>query len=485
MTKKKFLVSILVLSLILVCSGSSFAAFTNQNNPIVGIVKNASVAVVNIDVEKISRRSVSPFPFDDDPFFRHFFGDSFKDFTRSVPMKGRGSGFIVTKDGQILTNNHVVDGVDKITVSLMLSDGSKKTYPAKVLGNDPTYDLAVIKIEPDENLPVLELGDSDAVEVGEWVVAIGNPYGFEHSITVGVISAKNRSIHTQEVNFDDFLQTDAAINPGNSGGPLLDMNGRVVGINTAIIPYAQGLGFAIPVNKAKEIMNDLVSFGRVKRGWIGVSIRDINKQIARAYGVEGTEGAMINDVFKGDPADKAGIKRGDVVIELNGSKIKDANSFVQKVRTLAPNTTAKLVIIRKGKKMTFNVKLGERPNSVDGRPESSRKDDILEKDSSGTDALKDFGISEVSAVNNSLRRRYKIESSTDGLVVTKIDRDSQVSSDGEVREGDLILEVNAQEVKRPSDLKNAIGNDESVVLMIERDGSTYTIVISKPEKDKN
>ena len=482
MINKKLSALIITLALILVCSGSAFASSVNQSNPIVSIVKNASVAVVNIDVEKTARRSVSPFPFDDDPFFKHFFGDQFKEFTRSVPMKGRGSGFIVTKDGQILTNNHVVDGVDKITVSVLLSDGNKKTYPAKVLGNDPTYDIAVIKIEPDENLPVLELGDSDAIEVGEWVVAIGNPYGFEHTVTAGVISAKNRSIHTQDVNFDDFLQTDAAINPGNSGGPLLNMEGKVIGINTAIIPYAQGLGFAIPVNRAKEITNDLVSFGRVKRGWLGVSIRDINEKIAKAYGVKGTEGAMINDVFKGDPADKAGIKRGDVVIELNGSKIKDANSFVQKVRTLAPNSTAKLVIIRKGKRMTFNVKLGERPNTADGRPESPRRNDGTKESSSGTDSLKDFGILNAVPVTDSLRRQYKIASSTEGLVVTKIDRNSQASSDGEIREGDLILEVNSHEVKTADDLKKAVGNDESVVLMIEREGSTFIIMISKPEK---
>ena len=482
MISKKLSALIITLALILVCSGSAFASSVNQSNPIVSIVKNASVAVVNIDVEKTARRSVSPFPFDDDPFFKHFFGDQFKEFTRSVPMKGRGSGFIVTKDGQILTNNHVVDGVDKITVSVLLSDGNKKTYPAKVLGNDPTYDIAVIKIEPDENLPVLELGDSDAIEVGEWVVAIGNPYGFEHTVTAGVISAKNRSIHTQDVNFDDFLQTDAAINPGNSGGPLLNMEGKVIGINTAIIPYAQGLGFAIPVNRAKEITSDLVSFGRVKRGWLGVSIRDINEKIAKAYGVKGTEGAMINDVFKGDPADKAGIKRGDVVIELNGSKIKDANSFVQKVRTLAPNSTAKLVIIRKGKRMTFNVKLGERPNTADGRPESPRRNDGTKESSAGTDSLKDFGILNAVPVTDSLRRQYKIASSTEGLVVTKIDRNSQASSDGEIREGDLILEVNSHEVKTADDLKKAVGNDESVVLMIEREGSTFIIMISKPEK---
>ncbi len=481
MTRKKFLAFTFALMLMFVYSGSALAAFTKEDNPIVPIVKNASVAVVNIDVEKVTRRSVSPFPFDDDPFFKHFFGDSFKDFNRSVPMKGRGSGFIVTKDGQILTNNHVVDNVDKITVSVLLKDGSKKTYSAKVLGNDPTYDLAVIKIEPDEDLPVLELGDSDAVEVGEWVVAIGNPFGFEHTITAGVISAKNRSIHTQEVNFDDFLQTDAAINPGNSGGPLLDMNGKVIGINTAIVPYAQGLGFAIPVNKAKEIMNDLVSFGRVKRGWLGVSIRDIDEKIARAYGVKGTEGAMINDVFKGDPADKAGIKRGDVVIEVNGTKIKDANSFVQKVRTLAPDSTAKLVVIRKGKRMTFNIKLGERPDNADGRPETAKRNNAA-KSRGESDSLKEFGITRVEEINDSLRRHYKITSSTEGLVVTEVDRNSEVSS--EIREGDLILEVNSHEVRTTDDLKNAVSDDEAVVLMIEREGSTFIIVISKPEIKK-
>ena len=483
MTRKNFLAFTLTLALILVSSGSVFAVSTNQNNPVVSIVKNASIAVVNIDVEKTAKRSVSPFPFDDDPFFKHFFGDSFRDFSRSVPMKGRGSGFIVTKDGQILTNNHVVDGVDKITVSVLLTDGNKKTYTAKILGNDPTYDLAVIKIDPDERLPILELGDSDAVEVGEQVVAIGNPYGFEHTITAGVISAKNRSIHTQDVNFDDFLQTDAAINPGNSGGPLLNMDGKVVGINTAIIPYAQGLGFAIPVNKAKEIMSDLVSYGRVKRGWLGVSIRDIDKTIAKAYGVKGTEGAMINDVFKGDPADKAGIKRGDVVIKINGSKIKDANAFVQKVRTLAPNSTAKLVLIRKGKEMTINVKLGERHDTADGRPEASGRDDKAVSTSRGYDALKEFGISRVAAVTDSLRKQYKISSGSEGLVITGIDRNSQVASDGSVREGDLILEVNSVEVKTTDDLKKAVGSDDSIALMIERENSTFVVVISKQEKE--
>ena len=478
MTSKKLLALTLTLALILVCAGSSFAALPTNTNPIVPIVKKASIAVVNIDVEKTAKRTISPFPFDDDPFFKRFFGDAFKDFTRNVPMKGIGSGFIVTKDGQILTNNHVVDGVDKITVSVLLADGSKKTYSARVLGNDPTYDLAVIKIDPDANLPVLELGDSDSVEVGEFVVAIGNPYGFEQTVTAGVISAKNRSVHAQDVNFDDFLQTDAAINPGNSGGPLLNMDGKVIGINTAIIPYAQGMGFAIPVNKAKEIISDLVSYGRVKRGWLGVSVRDITKQMAKAYGVEGTEGAMINDVFKGDPADKAGIKRGDVVVELNGAKIKNASEFVNKVRTLAPNSTAKLAVIRKGQKINFSVKLGERPASADGRSDTNT-DSKEDPKTDNNAALKDFGINGVAQVNDSLRRQYKIDSGSEGLVVVDVDKDSPAYYEEGVKEGDLIVELNGKEVKTPDDIKKAVGNDDDIVLMIEREGSTYFIQVSK------
>ena len=486
---RKLLALILTFALILVSSGSALAALsplmTNQDNPVVSLVKKTSIAVVNIDVEKTEKRSFSPFPFDDDPIFKRFFGDSFKEFTRSVPMKGRGSGFIVTKEGQILTNNHVVEGMEKITVSVMLADGSKKTYPAKIIGSDPTYDLAVIKIEPDGTLPVLELGDSDTVEVGEFIVAIGNPYGFEQTVTAGVISAKNRSIHTQDVNFDDFLQTDAAINPGNSGGPLLNMDGKVIGINTAIIPYAQGLGFAIPVNKAKEIMNDLVSYGRVKRGWLGVSVRDINEQMAKVYGVDGTNGAMIGDVFKGDPADKAGIKPGDVVVELNGEKIKDANNFVQKVRTLAPNSTAKLVIVRKGKKMNFSVKLAERNSTGDGsvkETDEEKKETPAEK-STASEALKDFGITKTAQITDTLRRNYRLNSDTEGVIITELDKNSRASFEGELREGDILREVNAQEIKTLDDLAKAVKTDDTaLVLMIEREGSTYFIMVSKEDK---
>ena len=468
---KRFLALTLTLALILVSAGSSFAAimpFTsgNNNNPIVSIFKRASVAVVNIDVEKTARRSISPFPFDDDPFFKRFFGDAFKDFTRSVPMKGRGSGFIVSKDGLILTNNHVVSGMEKITVSVLLADGSKKTYPATIKGGDSDYDLAVIKIEPDEALPVLELGDSDAVEVGEFVVAIGNPYGFEHSVTAGVISAKNRSIHAQDVNFDDFLQTDAAINPGNSGGPLLDMNGKVVGINTAIIPYAQGLGFAVPVNKAKEIMGQLVEKGKVSRGWLGVYMEDIAPEVAKMYGVK-DGGIVIAKVVPNEPADKAGVKAGDIVVELNGEKFKNAAEFRQKIGALPPNSTARLKVLRNGKTQTLPVKLGERPSDGNATTTDSTN---TEKVTSGSDALKDYGINKVSV-------------SEKGIVIDEVDENSPASYEKGLRKGDLILQLNMQDLKTLDDLTNAMKSAEDIiVLQIEREGYTHLQFLTKAEK---
>ena len=477
MRKGLFLALVFSLILTAVGDGVALAASSSASNPIVAIVKRSSPAVVNVDVETKPKRASNPFPFDDDPLFRHFFGDAFRDFTRSVPMKGRGSGFIVSKDGQILTNNHVVDGVDKITVTL--ADG-KKSYPARVLGKDPTFDLAVIKIEPDGDLPVLELGDSDEVEVGEWVVAIGNPYGFEHSVTAGVISAKDRSIHAKDVNFDGFLQTDAAINPGNSGGPLLDMDGRVVGINTAIVPYAQGIGFAIPVNMAKDVMNDLVSYGKVKRGWMGVSLQKLTPEIAQAYGARADQqGAIISDVFPDSAAERAGVKRGDIAVKLNGEAIKDVNWLVQKVRTLAPGSTATLEVIRNRKNVTLRIRLDERPDSPDGTPDrGGRRGGTTGK---GSDVLEKVGI-EVSPVTRTLRQKYRLDTS-EGLIIVDVDANSSARMAG-IREGDLLLQVNGRDVKTLDDLNKAVQNSaSSVVLMIGRDGNSFIVSLKKDADD--
>ncbi|MDR2528725.1 MAG: Do family serine endopeptidase [Synergistaceae bacterium] len=441
-------------------ASQTLALGKHVDNPVVRIVKEFSPAVVNIDVETVSQRSALPFPFRDDPFFRRFFGEEFDRFSRSVPMKGRGSGFVVSKDGQILTNNHVVAGANKITVTL--SDG--KTYEANVLGKDPTFDLAVIKITPASELKTLELGDSDSIQVGEWVVAIGNPYGLEHTVTVGVISAKNRSIHTQGLNFDGFLQTDAAINPGNSGGPLIDMDGKVIGINTAIIPYAQGLGFAIPVNMARQIMNDLVTYGKVKRGWLGIAIQPLTKDFAEAYGISAENGVIVGDVFADSAADRAGLQRGDVIVSLDGENVKDTSWFINQVRSKGPGASLELQVIRAGKSVNVTAKLDEIPDN-----ESQAAGD------GGTDFFDKVGLA-VSKLTNELRGQYKIENRS-GLVVTQVVRGSTAQAVG-FREGDVILEINRKKVNDPADVAGVIRKDSKLAaLLVERGGRTFFVTL--------
>lgn len=449
---------LLVLGLLWVPARSAWSASPNlyADNPVVELVKKVSPAVVNIDVETVARRSGPRNPFQDDPLFKRFFGEEFDRFSRSVPMKGRGSGFIVSKDGQILTNNHVVEGADKITVTL--SNG--KTYSAEVLGKDPMFDLAVIKISPESDLTTLELGDSDTTQVGEWVVAIGNPFGFEHTVTVGVVSAKNRSLHARDINFDGFLQTDAAINPGNSGGPLLDLNGKVVGINTAIVPYAQGLGFAVPVNMAKQIMNDLVTYGKAKRGWLGVSIQNLTEEFAEAYGIKAESGVIIGDVFSGSAAEKAGVARGDVVVSINGEAVKDVQWFIAKIRTQSPGAELKLEVVREGKTLSLTAKLDENTDPQSAGTPGGQDKNVLE--SVGIKAVK---------LTPELKRQYSIESKS-GLVVLEVAAGSPAQAAG-IQEGDLLLEINSKKVNDPERLGRPLKKDsKSLVLLIERDGRT-------------
>jgi serine protease Do len=432
-------------------AGAAAAQDALTGNPIARIAKEASPSVVNIDVEAMVTRNYSPFP--DDPIFRRFFGEEFRRFSRTVPMKGRGSGFIVSADGKILTNNHVVEGADKITVTM--SDG--RTLDAKILGRDPTFDLAIIKVDG-TNLPVLEMGDSDKSEVGEWVVAIGNPFGLEHTVTVGVISAKNRSIHAENVNFDGFLQTDAAINPGNSGGPLIGLDGKVIGINTAIVPYAQGIGFAVPVNMAKQVMNDLVQYGKVRRGWLGVYIQPLTKEFAQAYGVSEEKGAVVSDVMPDSPADKAGLRRGDVIIAVNKDKIEGSQELVTKIRNFNSGETVSLTLIRQGKQMSVSVTLSE----VSGSSEDEK--------SGGTEVLKKIGV-EVSRITQEHRKNYGIRG-RDGVVVTSVEEGSAAARAG-IREGDVVLEINGVKVSDPSQIGNISTKKDSVVLLLLRDGRTF------------
>ena len=328
------------------------------------VARQAVPAVVSIQVEKTiatgSSRYSSPFG---DEFFEYFFGPQYR---RRAPRKqiGQGSGFIVSSDGYILTNNHVVGEADKITVTL--SDG-RKFEDAKVVGSDPDSEVAVIKIDA-EDLPVIELGDSADLGIGEWVIAVGNPFGLTETVTVGVVSAKGRS-GFNVTKYESFIQTDAAINLGNSGGPLLSLDGKAIGINTFLISQSgggyMGIGFAIPIDVAKNIKDQFITSGKIMRGYLGVAIQRIMPDMVEFFGLKNDRGALITEVKKDSPAEKAGLKKEDVVIKMGGNKIDDAASFSDIIALTAPGTKMELVIVRNGKEKVINVTIGTWPESSD------------------------------------------------------------------------------------------------------------------------
>lgn len=442
------------LALIVVIGSSAWSQDVYSGNPVASLFEKAAPAVVNVDTEAMVKQNA--FPFGSDPLFRDLFGDRFKEFSRMVPMRGRGSGFIVSEDGKILTNNHVVSDADKITVTL--SDG--RTFEASVIGKDPTFDLAVLKIEA-KDVPVLELGDSDKVRVGEWAVAIGNPLGLENSVTVGVLSAKNRSINAKNFNFDGFLQTDAAINPGNSGGPLLSIEGKVIGINTAIIPYAQGIGFAIPINMAKQVMDDIVTYGKVRRGWLGVYVQPVTEDFAKAYGLKETKGALVSDVIQDSPAAKAGLLRGDVIKSVAGKQVKDHKDFVMKVRHHMAGEKILLDIVRRTESKAIEVVLAE-------------VDDTVVFGSKDSGQVERLGV-KVSKITGNLREKYELPSE-DGLVVLSVEERSEAARVG-IKEGDVILEANGITLVSISDLAKSLKKGDSAVILLKRQGRTFFISV--------
>lgn len=438
-------------------------------NPIVQIVKKSSPAVVNIDTETMITRSPRAFPFQGDPFFEEFFGQIMPpQQQRQVPRHGKGSGFIIDKDGYVLTNNHVIEGADKIKVTLM--DG--RSFDAEKVGQDPTFDLAIIKIKA-SGLPSLELGDSDKTEIGEWVVAIGNPYGFENTVTTGVISAKNRTLQAPGVNFQGFMQTDAAINPGNSGGPLIDLNGRVVGINTAIVPYAQGLGFAVPINMAKQIMDDLIKHGEVRRGWLGVTVQPLTPSLVEAYKIPVSEGAIIADLQENGPAAKAGVQRGDVITSINGEKIKNSQDVVFSIRKKMQGEKVDLEIYRDGKKQVVNVTLGE----IEGGKKEQGKESGKSPEQPARRSSARMGMT-VSEITSELKDTYKLKSS-EGLVVVNVERGSQGQRIG-IQPGDVVLEVNKMKMTKIADWEKAMSSNSKVLAMlVSRGGATIYISVAQ------
>lgn len=308
------------------------------------MVSSVSPAVVRINTTEI--REGSQFdPFFNDPFFRQFFGDQFVFPSQPRESHGLGSGFIVSPDGYILTNEHVISGASQIEVTL---SSREKPYPAKRVGADHDLDLAVLKIEAEGNLPTVPLGDSDSVRVGDWVVAIGNPYGLDHTVTVGVVSAKGRPMAIQDRQYRNLLQTDASINPGNSGGPLLNLRGEVVGINTAINAQAQGIGFAIPCTTVKAVFDDLVNKGGVEHPWLGVSLQAVTKEIAQYFGLKDQNGAVVASVLRDSPAEMAGLRCGDVIVRYNGADIATPENLIDLVKETGIGNQVEIQYIRGG-----------------------------------------------------------------------------------------------------------------------------------------
>ncbi|MBT5471991.1 MAG: DegQ family serine endoprotease [Nitrospina sp.] len=404
----------------------------------------------------------SPDPFRD--FYDKFFGGEQR--PNQKPKRGMGSGFVIDKEGHILTNYHVIEDADEIVV--MLEDkGSEKEYTATLIGSDSKTDIALIKINRDENtpkeFPFLRLGSSENLEVGEWVVAIGNPFGLSHTVTVGVVSALGRSIGAGP--YDEFIQTDASINPGNSGGPLINIEGDVIGINTAIISGNTGgnvgIGFAIPINIAKGILHDLKEKGSVTRGWLGVMIQKITPELAKSFGLNQSEGALVGDVIPDGPAFKGGVKRGDVIVRFNGKAVKDMEDLPKIVAATTPNSVVDVDVIREGANKTLRVKI-----------------EVL-KDSQATVVAKadPLGL-QVQDITPELAQSLQLEDDN-GVLVSDVTPGASAAESG-IRRGDVIAEMNRSAVNNTQDyhrLMSSLQKGASVLFLVKRGGTTIYIAV--------
>lgn len=428
------------------------------------LVDKVQPAVVNISTTTTLRVPGNP--------FQHFFGqnrndpfgDLFEDFFGAIPdrelkQRSLGTGFIIDKSGLIITNNHVVERADEIKVKL----SDRREFKATVIGRDLKTDLALIKISsPFERLPVITLGDSEKIRVGDWVLAIGNPFGLEQTVTKGIISATGRAIGSGP--YDNFLQTDAPINPGNSGGPLINLRGEVVGINTAIVPGGQGLGFAIPSNMAKEIATQLKEKGEVSRAWLGVSMQKLTPELASSFGRQNTAGALVTDVVRQSPAERAGIKPGDIITAFSGRTITETNDLARIVAVTPIDKEIPVNIFREGKEIRLLVRL------------EAFSDDKLSRHS--TPSADDLGM-ELTALDSDWRRRLGIRN-LNGVVVVRVAAGGAAEIAG-IERGDVIKEVNRRSVNSPGDFHEAHRQRPSgqslLLLMIKKNGSTVYLLL--------
>ncbi len=421
------------------------------------LVQKVKPAVVNVSTTTVVKIPGGP--------FKHFFGpdeggDFFRRFFGEVPdqelrQRSLGSGFIIDKEGYIITNNHVVDNAEEISVKL--ADG--REYKAKVIGRDPKTDLALIKISSlFKDLPFIPLGDSEKMRVGDWVLAIGNPFGLEETVTQGIISATGRVIGSGP--YDNFLQTDAPINPGNSGGPLINLTGEVIGINSAIVQAGQGIGFAIPSNLAKNIVPQLKEKGKVTRGWIGVSVQAVTPEIAQALGVKGPQGALVSEVVLGGPAEAAGVKRGDVIVSFGGKEIRKVGDLTLAVAETPAGKRVDLKVIRDSRELTLAIKAGEMP--------AGKIPSVGQQPSSEGLGLTVEGITP--QIMGQLRLKDR-----NGVIVVNVQPGSPADDAG-LQAGDVIKEVNRAAVKDLNDYNSALrksGRNKPLLLLVKRGGQTY------------
>jgi serine protease Do len=412
------------------------------------LVVPSVVSVFSKDVEEPSERRRMP----SDPF--HFFFGPRDEGEEQRPrvQESSGSGFFISASGELLTNNHVIEDADQIRVRL--ADGETE-YRVEVVGTDPATDIALLKvIKPNGDVPFLQLGDSAGVRVGEWVMAVGNPLNMEHTVTVGVVSAKGRALglSPESTSFENFIQTDAAINFGNSGGPLVNLAGQVIGINTAINARGQNLGFAIPVDTARRILPQLRERGRVVRGYLGVSIESLDRGKAEAFGLDSTDGALVREVVAGHAAEKAGVRHGDVIVTVDGESVKDTRDLIDTISAMPPDTKVELGLIREGEAITVTVTLeereleGEQGEPVDG---PSDEGDVFER----------VGIT-VSELTPRIRQGYRLDDDVEGVVVTRVRPISPAGDEG-MQQGDVIIEANTEAITSLSELGEAIEDVEA------------------------
>lgn len=426
-----------------------------RRDAVVIAVEKASPAVVNISTEQIHKQS-SPFSMNGgDPYLDQFFQDFFNSFApREYKTQSLGSGVIISPEGYILTNEHVISHASKITVRL----ATQKEYAATLVGSDPKSDLAVLRLQADAPLPYIRMGRSDDLMIGEIVIAIGNPFALSHTVTTGVISALNRSIRTQDRVYEDFIQTDASINPGNSGGPLLNINAELIGINTAIYQKAEGIGFAIPINRARRIYEDLVAYGEVHKAWLGIFLQNLTPQLVQYFGLPQTQGVLISRVIKESPADMAGLEQGDIIIRIGEKSVDDRESYFSLTEGYRVGEIIPISVIRSGNSLNVQVK------SAEITPEKAM---AISMEWIGLE------VKEITAGGQG-------QNAGAGVTVTRVNKHSESYKIG-IREGDIIRQVNNTRISGMKDYRNAMKQAlyaENVVLLVFRNNTGYYVTLT-------